>query len=114
MQKDGEVGVRVAPGGRRGWAAPRRVGRMAATGKDRGGRWEVRPMSDLTVLTPPLLMCAAFLIAVGAFVRHEMAASRGRRDRDQSADISGESTIPDSTSSQATARPDDAGTSRAD
>ncbi len=71
-------------------------------------------MKDLTVLTPPLLMCAAFLIAVGAFLRHEMGASRGRRDRDQSGDISGESPIPDSTSSQATARPDDAGASRAD
>jgi hypothetical protein len=71
-------------------------------------------VNDLTVLTPPLLMCAAFLIAVGAFLRHEMAASRRRRDKDQSADISGESTIPDSTSSGATVRPDDAGASRAD
>jgi hypothetical protein len=71
-------------------------------------------LKDLTVLTPPLLMCAAFLIAVGAFLRHEMGASRRRRDRDQSGDISGESTIPDSTSSHATARPDDAGASRAD
>ena len=71
-------------------------------------------LKDLSVLTPPLLVCAAFLIAVGAFLRHEMGASRSRRDRDQSGDISGESPIPDSTSSQATARPDDAGASRAD
>ena len=105
---------RVAPQ-RPPWAAsPCCAGLMAVTSKDRGGRREVRPVNDLTVLTPPLLMCAAFLIAVGAFLRHEMVASRRRRDRDQSADISGESTIPDSTSSQATARPDDAGASRAD
>ena len=69
-------------------------------------------LSDLTVLTPPLLMCAAFLFAVGAFLRHEMGARR-RRARDQSGDISGESTIPDSTSSQA-ARPDDASASHTD
>jgi hypothetical protein len=99
--------------GRRG-GQPSCAGLMAVTSKDGGGRREVHPVKDLTVLTPPLLMCIAFLIAVGAFLRHEMSASRRRRDRDQSGDISGESTIPDSTSSQATARPDDAGASRAD
>jgi hypothetical protein len=69
-------------------------------------------VKDLTVLTPPLLMCAAFLVAVGAFLRHEMGARR-RRASDQSGDISGESTIPDSTSGQA-ARPDDASASHTD
>lgn len=113
-RRTGRWAGRVAPQ-RPPWAtSPCCAGLMAVTGKDRGGRREVRPVNDLTVLTPPLLMCAAFLIAVGAFLRHEMVASRRRRDRDQSADISGESTIPDSTSSQATARPDDAGASRAD
>lgn len=29
-------------------------------------------LADLAALTPPLLVCAAFLIAVGAFLRHEM------------------------------------------
>lgn len=29
-------------------------------------------LSDLAVLTPPLLVCAAFLFAVGAFLRREM------------------------------------------
>jgi hypothetical protein len=29
-------------------------------------------VQDLSVLTPPLLMCAAVLFAVGAFLRHEM------------------------------------------
>lgn len=113
-RRTGRWAGRVAPQ-RQPWVtSPCCAGLMAVTGKDRGGRREVRPLNDLTVLTPPLLMCAAFLIAVGAFLRHEMVASRRRRDRDQSADISGESTIPDSTSSQATARPDDAGASRAD
>lgn len=70
-------------------------------------------MKDLTVLTPPLLMCVAFLVAVGAFLRHEMSARR-RRERDQSGDISGESPIPDSTSSRATTRPDDASASHTD
>jgi hypothetical protein len=37
-----------------------------------------RSMQDLSVLTPPLLMCAVVLIAIGAFLRHEM--SRRRED----------------------------------
>jgi hypothetical protein len=41
-------------------------------------------MKDLSVLTPPLLMCAAVLFAIGAFLRHEM--SRQRRDPDAEAD----------------------------
>jgi hypothetical protein len=71
-------------------------------------------LSDLTVLTPPLLMCAAFLFAVGAFLRHEMRTSRRRRDRDESGDISGDGGIADSASGQATAHSEEAGTSRAD
>ena len=35
-------------------------------------------MKYLSVLTPPLLVCAAFLIAVVAFLRHEMGAGGGR------------------------------------
>lgn len=33
-------------------------------------------LSDLAALTPPFLVAAAFLIAVGAFVRHEMRAAK--------------------------------------
>jgi hypothetical protein len=33
-------------------------------------------MQDLSVLTPPLLMCAAVIIAIIAFLRHEMGRSR--------------------------------------
>jgi hypothetical protein len=72
-------------------------------------------LKDLTVLTPPLLVCVAFLVAVGAFLRHEMGTARRRqRDRDASGDISGDGTIPDSASSQAARHSDDAGSSRAD
>ena len=69
---------------------------------------------DLAVLTPPLLVCAAFLIAVGAFLRHEMGASRRRRDQDASADISEDGTIPDTASRQASAQSDDEDASGAD
>jgi hypothetical protein len=72
-------------------------------------------LNDLTVLTPPLLVCVAFLIAVGAFLRHEMgAARRRRRAQDASDDISGDGMIPHSARSQATARSDEEGASRAD
>lgn len=39
-------------------------------------------MKYLSVLTPPLLVCAAFLFAVGAFLRHEMRAGRRRASDD--------------------------------
>jgi len=70
-------------------------------------------LNDLTVLTPPLLVCAAFLIAVAAFLRHEMGARR-HRDQDVSDDISGDGTIPDSASRQAVAHSDDEDASGAD
>lgn len=35
----------------------------------------VAALIDLAALTPPFLVAAAFLIAVGAFVRHEMRAA---------------------------------------
>jgi hypothetical protein len=43
-------------------------------------------MKDLTVLTPPFLMCAVVIIAIVAFVRHEMG--RGRPDRGDAIDDS--------------------------
>jgi hypothetical protein len=51
-------------------------------------------LKDLTVLTPPLLVCIAFLIAVVAFLRHEMRPRRGREDQ-VSDDISTDDSIPD-------------------
>jgi len=52
-------------------------------------------MQDLSVLTPPLLMCAAVLFAVGAFLRHEMRRRRpddpdGRDDIPAAPPISGQ------------------------
>jgi hypothetical protein len=43
-------------------------------------------VQDLSVLTPPLLMCAAVLFAVGAFLRHEMSKKRPEADEKESAD----------------------------
>jgi hypothetical protein len=52
-------------------------------------------MKYVSVLTPPLLVCAAFLIAVVAFLRHEMGAGRRRSADLQSDDISDEEPIPE-------------------
>jgi hypothetical protein len=52
-------------------------------------------MRDLAVLTPSLLVCAAFLIAVVGFLRHEMAPRRRRHEQDVSEDISPRETIAD-------------------
>lgn len=42
--------------------------------------------SDLAALTPPLLVCVAFLVGVWAFIKHEMrhgdAVSRSEREQD--------------------------------
>ena len=79
------------------------------------GRRGVSPAgNDLAVLTPPLLVCVAFLIAVGAFLRHEMGGSRRRRDRDASDDISRDDTIPDTAGSQPSTQSDDEGAPGAD
>jgi hypothetical protein len=71
-------------------------------------------LKDLTVLTPPLLVCAAFLVAVAAFLRHEMGTSRRHRDPDHSGDISADGMIPDSGTGQATAHSEDADASGAE
>lgn len=36
-------------------------------------------MQDLSALTPPLLVCAVVIIAIVAFLRHEMSRSRTAR-----------------------------------
>lgn len=72
-------------------------------------------LNDLAVLTPPVLVCAAFLIAVGAFLRHEMGRSPGgRRDAHASGDISGNDTNPDTADSAARGRAGDTGGSGPD
>jgi hypothetical protein len=71
-------------------------------------------LKDLSVLTPPLLVCAAFLIAVGAFLRHEMGTSRRHRDADHSGDISRDGMIPDTGRDQATAHSEESDASGAE
>lgn len=41
-------------------------------------------MTDLSVLIPPFLMCAAVIVAIVAFLRHEMG--RARPDRQETGD----------------------------
>ncbi len=45
-------------------------------------------LSDLAVLTPPAVVCAALLIAIIAFLRHEMGPRRTGEDEAQPPDIS--------------------------
>jgi hypothetical protein len=40
-------------------------------------------LGDLVALTPPLLVCAAFLIAVWAFLRHEMRGVKNPGGEDE-------------------------------
>ena len=47
-------------------------------------------LNDLAALTPPALVCAAFLIGLVALLRHEMAPKRrAREDTDRERDNSG-------------------------
>lgn len=64
-------------------------------------------LKDLSALTPPFLVAAAFLIAVGAFVRHEMGARGRRRDADTPHDISADTAIPWARDQEPSARSDD-------
>ena len=43
-------------------------------------------LTDLAALTPPFLMAAAFLIAAGAFVRHEMRRGKRLAEREEADD----------------------------
>jgi hypothetical protein len=58
---------------------------FAETGEERVGRRVVS--SDLAALIPPFLVCAAFLVAVGAFLRHEMRGGKNLAD-DEDDDLS--------------------------
>jgi hypothetical protein len=51
-------------------------------------------MQDMAALAPPLLMLAVVLLAIGAFLRHEMGRKR-RDDIDQPPDIPGAPPISD-------------------
>jgi hypothetical protein len=43
-------------------------------------------LQDISALTPPVLMCAVVLLAIGAFLRHEMNRKRPE-DMDEARDI---------------------------
>lgn len=63
-------------------------------------------LKDLTVLTPPLVVCVAFLIAVGAFLRHEMRPGRRQREDDTSVDFSDDGRISEPPGQEAPAHGD--------
>ena len=58
------------------------------------GEGSIRPMKDLSALAPPFLMAGVVIIAIVAFLRHEMG--RGRVDHADPDDIS----APDTDSQQ--------------
>jgi hypothetical protein len=64
-------------------------------------------IKDLSVLTPPLVVCVAFLIGVGAFLRHEMGVRRRRHHEDATTDISANGTILDTEGKEAATASDD-------
>jgi hypothetical protein len=44
-------------------------------------------LTDLAALTPPFLVCAAFLFAVGVFIRHEMRRPKNAGEDDDDDDF---------------------------
>ena len=52
-------------------------------------------LADLAALTPPLVVCVAFLIGVGLFLRRQMSAKPSGGDEDATVDISGDGGIQD-------------------
>jgi hypothetical protein len=51
-------------------------------------------LSDLAALTPPTVVCAAFLIGLGIFLRHQLGPKQESAEDEQPDDISGDSGIP--------------------
>ena len=48
-----------------------------------GGREDRAMWQDLAALTPPLVVCAAFIIGLVIFLRREMGAKRDRTRSDR-------------------------------
>jgi len=68
-------------------------------------------LSDLAALTPPAVVCVAFLIGVGLFLRHQLGPKRESAEEQYPEDISGDGGIPHSDdarsdASQTTSSPD--------
>jgi len=57
-------------------------------------------LSDLAALTPPAVVCVAFLIGVGLFLRHQLGPKRESAEDEYPEDISGDSGIPHRDGSQ--------------
>ncbi|HUY44607.1 MAG TPA: hypothetical protein VMV92_02610 [Streptosporangiaceae bacterium] len=63
-------------------------------------------LSDLAALTPPTVVCVAFLIGLGLFLRRQLGPKRESADDEYPDDISGDSGIPHGEGSESTASPD--------
>ncbi len=64
-------------------------------------------LSDLAALTPPLVVCVAFLIGVGVFLRHQLGPKRESTDDAYPEDISGDDEIaPGASAESATSPPE--------
>jgi hypothetical protein len=63
-------------------------------------------LSDLAALTPPAVVCVAFLIGVGIFLRHQLGPKHESAEDEYQGDISGDSGIPHTVSSESATRAD--------
>ncbi len=52
-------------------------------------------LGDLAALTPPLVVCVAFLVGVVLFLRRQLGAGNRSADRDAEADIQDDSSNAD-------------------
>jgi hypothetical protein len=57
-------------------------------------------LSDLAALTPPVVVCVAFLIGLGLFLRHQLGPKRESADDEYLDGISDDSGIPHTEGSQ--------------
>jgi hypothetical protein len=68
----------------------------------------MRLVNDLAALTPPAVVCAAFIIGLVLFLRREMAPKRRVRDAGRrEADISGNNGIIDANEATSAVRSDE-------
>ena len=63
-------------------------------------------LQDLAALTPPLVVCGAFLIGVALFLRRQMGGSRRPADDDGGTDIHDDGMNADAGDPQAESSPD--------
>ncbi|MDR2983451.1 MAG: hypothetical protein LBV34_01295 [Nocardiopsaceae bacterium] len=56
-------------------------------------------LADLAALTPPLLVAIAFLVAAGAFIRHEMRRGKNMAEDEEADSSHDSSSSPDANES---------------